>query len=196
MNNKKDIKIVSIFDSSIFNDDNEFEIEYIQNRDKITYKEAEILIKEKKVNITEIDREKIQDEKLNYYQWDFWNIPSYLKDNITNIVWNIYVDYNNAEIIIDNWLETGINGETEIVEFEEYKNDVLYKTYQELFWAQFWNLEETDNFIEVDNLEFNWDWSPIEWSDSNKADYVLKILWRSGNYYSFWEYDMKNKNIK
>lgn len=185
---KKNIILTTIFNSKMYNSDNESELDFIRNKYNLSYEEGVEKLEDYNWGEDEIDL--VNEQKVDYYLWDFWHTTSYLKDNKHWIVWNIYIDNINNEVIFNNWVIFE-DWESEYIEFDTDMEKLYYDTYKELFEAQAVNISETKNFIEVDFIENNWDGSPAEWSDSNKADYVLKILWQNGNYYGFWEYDEK-----
>lgn len=185
---KKNITLTTIFDSELYNMDNEFSLDFIREKYNISYEEG--LEKLKTYKFSEEEYDKINEEKVSYYMWDFWNTTSYLKDNKHWIIWNIYIDKNNDEVIFNHGV-INENGEMDYIDFDTDIESLYYDIYKELFEAQSINAENTEHFTEVDFISNNWDGSPAEWSDSNKADYVLKILWNNWNYYGFWEYNEK-----
>lgn len=97
----KNLNIIeSVYDSKIYQSDQEFKIDFLMNTNKdSTWSELENIAKD--YNFTDEDFEKIEENKNCYYSGEFWNDTEYLKDYKNNIEINFYFDKDNKEIIIN-----------------------------------------------------------------------------------------------
>ncbi len=147
--------------------------------------------------LTEVDWERIDEEKENYYSWDFWTDTEYFQDNINLIRWNFYYDKDNQEIIINNWfqLERDENWRLDIDNEEIYtiENDEFInnrKMYEKVFKAfMFWDFSDV---IETDYIDIEWDWSwASRYTNMDKPNFLIKYRWWQGYTYRIYEYDLK-----
>jgi len=182
--------ITNIYDAKIFINDNDFIINFLSEKYNKNYSEALEIFENKKYNLTEQEKNIIQEQKENYYTWDFWNDTEYLLDNRNNLKWNFYWDKQNNEIIFNYGVKIDENNKVEdfidadTIEIDDKINKIYKKVFDAFCNNSFEWIVET-NFIKLsDDSDGSWN---SKYINTEIPDFVIKYRW--WEWYTYWMYE-------
>ena len=194
--NNKTIQFTNIFNSKLYEKDNDFLIDFLTDEKFYNYDEIKkMIIDKEKINrmLTTDELEKIAEQKYAYYLWEFWKDTEYFQDNINMIRRNFYWDKEHNEIILNYWVELIKDTDWNFVPNSENVFDVdnfkvIY--YKKVFDA--FCFDKYSSIIETNYIEIVWDWSlNSKYRNLNKPNFVIIYRWGQGYTYSIFEYDLK-----